>query len=123
METVDGLLEPPLLPTYHLAEMIHRRTSLLPFRSEEPEADSQRIEEERRLMYVGITRARNSLSVSVLRRRKRGREFVPGFPSRFVAEMKLDEVVAKQDPRDRLKALREAAAERAQRAREALPPR
>jgi len=96
---------------------------LLPFRSEEPEADSQRIEEERRLMYVGITRARNSLSVSVLRRRKRGREFVPGLPSRFVAEMKLDEVVAKQDPRDRLKALREAAAERAQRAREALPPR
>jgi ATP-dependent DNA helicase Rep len=41
-----------------------------------------------------------------LRRRKKGREFVPGVPSRFIAEMKLDEVTAKEDPREKLKALR-----------------
>jgi len=96
---------------------------LLPFRSEEADPDGQRIEEERRLMYVGITRARRSLSVSVLKRRKRGREFVPGVASRFVAEMKLDETVAKLDPRDKLKALRAAAAERALRASQVTPPR
>ena len=52
----------------------------------------QRLEEERRLMYVGITRARHTLAVSTLRRRKKGRETVAGVPSRFIAEMKLDEV-------------------------------
>ena len=64
---------------------------LLPFRGEDEEMTAQRLEEERRLMYVGITRARSTLAVSTLRRRKRGRETVPGMPSRFIAEMKLDE--------------------------------
>jgi ATP-dependent DNA helicase Rep len=82
----------------------------------------QRLEEERRLMYVGITRARTSLGVSVLRRRKRGREYVAGIPSRFVAEMKLAEHVAAVDPRERLKALRAAAAQRALKASAATPP-
>ena len=45
---------------------------------------AERIEEERRLMYVGITRARSTLAVSTLKRRKRGRETVPGVPSRFI---------------------------------------
>ncbi|HEY9237466.1 MAG TPA: UvrD-helicase domain-containing protein, partial [Burkholderiaceae bacterium] len=65
---------------------------LLPFRSEDDDMTAERLEEERRLMYVGITRARTTLGVSVLRRRKRGREFIAGVPSRFVKEMKLDEV-------------------------------
>lgn len=64
-------------------------------------------------MYVGITRARTTLAVSTLRRRKRGRETVAGVPSRFIAEMKLGQTAAKEDPRERLKALRAAAAERA----------
>ena len=96
---------------------------LLPFRSQDDEMTAERLEEERRLMYVGITRARSTLGVSVLRRRKRGREFIAGVPSRFVGEMKLDEVVAKQDPREKLKALRAAAAARALKAAEAPPPR
>jgi ATP-dependent DNA helicase Rep len=70
----------------------------------------QRIEEERRLMYVGITRARTSLTVSTLLRRKKGRETVAAIPSRFIAEMKLDEVKSKEDPRERLKKLRDALA-------------
>lgn len=57
-------------------------------------------------MYVGITRARTTLAVSTLRRRKRGRELVAGTPSRFIAEMKLGERQAKEDPRERLKRLR-----------------
>ena len=64
-------------------------------------------------MYVGITRARSTLAVSTLRRRKRGRDTVAGVPSRFIAEMKLNEVAVKEDPREKLKALRAAAAERA----------
>ncbi len=47
---------------------------LLPFASDDEDGDGARLEEERRLMYVGITRARATLAVSTLRRRKRGRE-------------------------------------------------
>jgi ATP-dependent DNA helicase Rep len=97
---------------------------LLPFRSEDDEMTPERLEEERRLMYVGITRARSTLAVNTLKRRKRGRDTVMGVPSRFIGEMKLDEVKAKEDPREKLKALREAAAARAQRAAaEVVPPR
>ena len=83
---------------------------LLPFRSGSEDRDSEitpeRLEEERRLMYVGITRARTTLVVSTLRRRKKGRDTIVGVPSRFIAEMKLDEVKAREDPRERLKKLR-----------------
>ncbi|WP_298235692.1 ATP-dependent helicase [uncultured Azohydromonas sp.] len=79
---------------------------LLPFRSEDEDMTPERLEEERRLMYVGITRARRVLAVSVLRRRKRGRETVQALPSRFIAEMKLNESATKEDPRERLKKLR-----------------
>jgi ATP-dependent DNA helicase Rep len=79
---------------------------LLPFRSEADEMTAARLEEERRLMYVGITRARTTLSVSTLRRRKKGRETVVGVPSRFIAEMKLDERKSKEHPRDKLRRIR-----------------
>ncbi len=86
---------------------------LLPFKGDDEDMTPQRLEEERRLMYVGITRARSTLAVSTLRRRKKGRDTVQGVPSRFIAEMKLHEVVAREDPREKLKALRAAAAARA----------
>lgn len=86
---------------------------LLPFKGGDEEMTAERLEEERRLMYVGITRARTTLAVSVLRRRKKGRDTVVGVPSRFIAEMKLDEVVTKEDPRARLKRLREELAAKA----------
>ncbi len=83
---------------------------LLPFRSGDDDMTPERLEEERRLMYVGITRARLSLTVSTLRRRKKGRDTIAGVPSRFIAEMKLHEASAKEDPRERLKKLRDAMA-------------
>jgi len=45
------------------------------------------VEEERRLMYVGVTRARRSLSISYCARRPSGREIRPCEPSRFLAEL------------------------------------
>ena len=46
-----------------------------------------KLEEERRLMYVGITRAQRSLHISYCTRRKQGREFFPSEASRFISEM------------------------------------
>jgi ATP-dependent DNA helicase Rep len=50
-----------------------------------------RIEEERRLMYVGITRAQRSLHITWCKKRKRARDTVNCEVSRFIKEMKLDE--------------------------------
>jgi ATP-dependent DNA helicase Rep len=71
------------------------------------EIPSARLEEERRLMYVGITRAQRSLHVGHCRQRKRGRgkasAIIECLPSRFVAEMGLDsplQVKAESEKRD-----------------------
>ena len=79
---------------------------LLPFKSEGEDMTPDRLQEERRLMYVGITRARQTLAISTLRRRKKGRETVAGIPSRFIAEMKLGEAKTQENPMERLKRLR-----------------
>jgi ATP-dependent DNA helicase Rep len=96
---------------------------LLPFKTDDDSLDAAtlaaRLEEERRLMYVGITRARRTLVVSTLRRRKRGRDTVAGVPSRFIAEMKLNDGVAKEDARERLKRVRAELAAKAQAAQAA----
>jgi ATP-dependent DNA helicase Rep len=91
---------------------------LLPFKVDDDEiggeVQQQRIQEERRLMYVGITRAQRTLAVSWLKRRKKGRESEPGAPSRFITEMALDTATVKEDPREKLMALRAEFAKRAQ---------
>jgi ATP-dependent DNA helicase Rep len=71
------------------------------------------LQEERRLMYVGITRAQRSLAVSWTRKRKKGREMIAAQPSRFIAEMGLDQNTVKEDPREKLKALRAEFAQKA----------
>ncbi len=72
------------------------------------------LQEERRLMYVGITRAQTSLAVSWTRKRKKGREMIAAQPSRFIAEMALDQNTVKEDPRAKLRALRAEFAQKAQ---------
>ena len=74
---------------------------------------TQHLQEERRLMYVGITRAQRSLAVSWTRKRKKGREMVAAQPSRFIAEMALDQTTTKENPRDKLRALRAEFAQKA----------
>ena len=54
--------------------------------------DTGMVEEERRLMYVGITRAQRSLTISHCVKRKRAGEWVFADPSRFIAEIGEDDV-------------------------------
>ncbi|MBP6007005.1 MAG: UvrD-helicase domain-containing protein [Rhodoferax sp.] len=78
------------------------------------DASTIHIQEERRLMYVGITRAQRSLAVSWTRKRKKGREMIAAQPSRFIAEMGLDQATVREDPREKLKALRAEFAKKAE---------
>jgi ATP-dependent DNA helicase Rep len=84
-------------------------------RADGPMSESilQRLQEERRLMYVGITRAQRSLAVSWTKKRKKGREMIAAQPSRFIAEMSLETATTKEDPREKLKALRAEFAKKA----------
>ncbi len=93
---------------------------MLPFRLDDEPGNEHtndniavRLQEERRLMYVGITRAQRTLAVSWTRKRKKGREMIAAMPSRFIAEMGLDKDTVKEDPREKLKALRAEFAQRA----------
>ncbi|HEY0856151.1 MAG TPA: 3'-5' exonuclease, partial [Albitalea sp.] len=57
---------------------------LLPHQSS---IDEDKVDEERRLMYVGITRAQRTLNITWCERRKAGKETRTCEPSRFIAEM------------------------------------
>ena len=90
---------------------------LLPFKMDDDDGSNTenlalRLQEERRLMYVGITRAQRTLAVNWLRRRKKGRDTIAGLPSRFIAEMALNKETVKEDPREKAKALRAEFAQR-----------
>ncbi|MCZ2415859.1 MAG: UvrD-helicase domain-containing protein, partial [Burkholderiales bacterium] len=82
------------------------------------DAAAARIEEERRLMYVAVTRAQRSLTLTWCRERKRGRERYAQLPSRFLAEMQLDArpkasaTVGAEAARAKLAGLREMLAHR-----------
>jgi len=78
------------------------------------EADT--VEEERRLMYVGITRAKQQLTITYAKKRKQFGEFLETTPSRFLDELpdeyvhwhgrdELDPEVARQKGQDTLSAL------------------
>jgi ATP-dependent DNA helicase Rep len=69
--------------------LVGMEESLLPHRSSIEAGD---IEEERRLAYVGITRARKTLTFTFSAKRKRGGEMVPREPSRFLAELPADDL-------------------------------
>jgi ATP-dependent DNA helicase Rep len=55
--------------------------------------DEDSIDEERRLAYVGITRARRSLTFTLARRRKRYGKWVASAPSRFLDEVPPEHIV------------------------------
>ena len=88
---------------------------MLPFKLDDDDGKQQhvsdetaaRLQEERRLMYVGITRAQRSLVVSWTKRRKKGRDTVPCQPSRFIAEMQLDPAANQKSARERLRQQRD----------------
>jgi ATP-dependent DNA helicase Rep len=71
----------------------------------------RRIEEERRLMYVGVTRAQRGLSISWCRKRRRARDETTCEPSRFIAELGLarDQPIVeetKMTPQERMAQMR-----------------
>jgi ATP-dependent DNA helicase Rep len=98
LESRDQETDAVSLSTLHAAKglefghvfLVGVEENILPHeRSESPE----QIEEERRLMYVGITRAQRSLQISYCTRRKRGKEFSGCDPSRFIAELPQTDIV------------------------------
>jgi len=105
MSMLEGRDEAPdavRLSTLHAAKglefghvfMVGVEEGILPHKGDPdapPESFAQRIEEERRLMYVGITRAQRSLTVTWCKQRKRVRDSTPCEPSRFIQEMQLAE--------------------------------
>ncbi len=97
LEGKDQETDAVALSTLHAAKglefphvfIIGAEEEILPFR----DSDERQIEEERRLMYVGITRAERSLQISYCNRRKRGKDWIACEPSRFLEEMPEDELV------------------------------
>ena len=69
--------------------MVGMEENLLPHRSS-IEADD--FDEERRLAYVGITRAQKTLTLSYAKKRRRGGEWESCEPSRFLAELPQEDV-------------------------------
>lgn len=70
--------------------MIGLEEELLPHRNS---IESDDIEEERRLMYVGITRAQRALTLTYAARRRRFGETVDCVPSRFLEELPQEDLV------------------------------
>jgi ATP-dependent DNA helicase Rep len=72
-----------------------------------------RIEEERRLMYVAVTRAQRGLTLTWCKERRQARQARTQQPSRFIAEMQLEALpssartVSQQAAREQLGRLRE----------------
>ncbi|MBK1724738.1 UvrD-helicase domain-containing protein [Thiocystis violacea] len=69
--------------------LVGMEEELLPHRSS---IEEDTIEEERRLAYVGITRARRALTFTLTRRRRRYGEWILSEPSRFLKELPQDQL-------------------------------
>ena len=69
--------------------MVGMEEGLLPHQSS---IDEDNVEEERRLAYVGITRAQRELTFSIARERRQYGEVINPEPSRFLYELPSDDV-------------------------------
>ena len=69
--------------------LVGMEEEFLPHRSSIEEG---KLEEERRLAYVGITRARKTLTFTLAAKRKRGGEMLSREPSRFLTELPADDL-------------------------------
>ena len=83
--------------------MVGAEENLLPHRSSVESGD---FEEERRLAYVGITRAQKTLTLTYARKRQRNGQWASCEPSRFIAELPENELNwdrpgTRPDPEDR----------------------
>ena len=70
--------------------LVGMEEELLPHKSS---IEEENIEEERRLAYVGITRAQRTLTISYAEKRKRFGEVVNCEPSRFLNELPPDDLI------------------------------
>ncbi len=82
LHAAKGLEFPHVFVVGMEEELLPHRTSL----------EEDNLEEERRLAYVGITRAQRSLTFSLARRRRRYGEWEEREPSRFLAELPEDDL-------------------------------
>ncbi|MEE9494239.1 MAG: UvrD-helicase domain-containing protein [Gammaproteobacteria bacterium] len=69
--------------------MVGMEENLLPHRVS---IEEDNLEEERRLAYVGITRAQKTLTLSYARKRKRAGEWISCEPSRFLQELPVEDI-------------------------------
>jgi ATP-dependent DNA helicase Rep len=100
-ENVDAVQ----LTTIHAAKglefpyvfLVGAEEDILPHRES---VEGGKIDEERRLMYVAITRARTQLFVSHCLKRRRGQDWRPCEPSRFISEMGREDLHFNGEKRD-----------------------
>ncbi len=96
-EEEDSAADRVQLMTMHAAKglefphvfIIGMEENLLPHRASVQDGN---IEEERRLAYVGITRARQTLAMTMARKRRQFGETIDCEPSRFIAELPQDDL-------------------------------
>ncbi len=94
----DSIADQVQLMTLHAAKglefpyvfMVGMEEGLLPHRTS---IEEDLIEEERRLAYVGITRAQKTLTFTLASKRKQQGEWVSIEPSRFLSELPADDLI------------------------------
>lgn len=99
IDTWDGHTEAVALMTLHAAKGLEfpavficgLEEGLLPH-SQSTQTESE-LEEERRLLYVGITRTKEELVLSHVKKRSRFGTVIPSIPSRFIDELPKDIVI------------------------------
>jgi len=81
--------------------MVGMEENILPHKRSVDADTSQAIEEERRLCYVGITRAQEFLTMSRAESRIKWGSRRPTVPSRFLSEMRSDEAIEAEEAEER----------------------